>query len=504
MNRRACALLGLVLIGGPVADRSAYAQSTAPSEAVRTEARERFDRGLGLFNAGDNQGALVEFRRAYELVENVVVLFNIGLVYAQTGRAVEATEALDRVLANPGKLSSERLALARKTRDEQAARIASVSVVANVDGGRVEVDGLEAGAIPLGAALRVTSGTHVVAVVAPGYLPQRKEIAIAGGEKRSVAFELVPMQGRLAHLVIKTHVPGADVFADDERIGSTPLVASVSLAPGVHRIDLRRVGYVSASGTVTLSDGATGEIVLEPTEDWSAFATSGTALALDVTETAPVVTIDGRSRGVYSGPLKLAVGPHHVLVERGDFMAAERDVTLDPGRTTTLHFALEPTPEYRARYTQRAQSQRMWGWIGVIGGAAVVGGGVGLVAYDADQRKNGNATANQLNAAIQPHSGSSCDPMTQDSGTLQYRSQCIDPLNTAYGRVSDANTRDYVGWGAVGLGAAGMVTGAILLLTADNPSRYDHAEPGPASGRHISPSIWTARDGGGISVVGAF
>src|SRR5437868_3951814 len=192
MTRAIRALTGaaIVLVGlmPSVSARAQAPNAAAPTEAVagtaaRAEARERFDRGLRLFNAGDNAGALVEFKRAYELVHNPVVLYNIGLVYAQMGRAVEATDALDAVLASPGPLTPERMALARKTRDEQASRIAEVALDANVAGARVEIDGIEVGATPLGAPLRVPGGTHVIGVIAPGFSPERKEIAIASGEK---------------------------------------------------------------------------------------------------------------------------------------------------------------------------------------------------------------------------------------------------------------------------------------------------------------------------------
>jgi hypothetical protein len=507
MNRRVLALAwALNLVANPALLPSASAQVSTPSDAARAEARERFDRGLRLFNSGDNSGALAEFRRAYDLVANTVVLYNIGLVYAQTGRAVEATDALDRVLSRPGELSAERLAIARRTRDEQAARIANVAVAANDAGARVEVDGIEVGTTPLGAPLRITSGTHVVGLVAAGYSPQRKEIAIAGGEKQSLQFELVAMQGRMAHLAVKTHLPGADLYADDQHIGTSPLAASVSLSPGVHRIDLRRSGYTTAAATVTLGDGATGEVTLEPTEDPGALVSSGGILAFDVTETAPVVTIDGQPRGVYGAPVRVAAGPHHVMVERGDFIPAERDVSVDPGKTTTLRIVLEPTPETRTRVAQRVQTQRMWGWIGVVGGAAVAAGGVALVVYDAGQRSDANANAARLNAAIEPHSQSSCDPAAQDSSTPQYQQQCIDPINTAYGRVHDANTRDYFAWSAVGVGAASVVTGVVLLVMADDPHKYDRVALGPGSGfaLHVVPTVWTARDGGGVVLQGAF
>jgi hypothetical protein len=478
------------------------------TDAARAEARDRFDRGLRLFNTGDNAGALVEFRRAFELVENVLVLYNIGLVYAQMGRAVEAADALERVLANPGSLSPERIAFARKIRDEQKARVAEVSVEANVEAARIEVDGLEAGKTPLSAPLRVTSGTHVIAVIAPGYAPQRKEIAVAGGEKQSAKFDLVAMQGRMAHLMVKTHVPGADLYADDQRIGTTPLSASVSLPPGPHRIELRRGGYATAGADMTLGDGAMGEVALEPTEDPSAIATSGGALALNLSESQSVLTIDGLPRGVYRAPLRLAAGPHHLLVERGDFLPLERDFNLDPGRTTTIPLALEPTPDYRTRYESRARSQRTWGFISVIGGVVLVGGGVGLVVYDASQRSDGNAKAASLSARIQSMSGDPvCDPARgNDLTSAQYQAQCSGPLAAADAQVTDANTRDYFAWGAVGLGAAGAALGTILLLTADDPHRYDQPNPtslGATLWRAV-PSFWTRRGGGGVSWSGAF
>ena len=502
MNRRTIAtVLALGIIA--TSPRTGHAQSrTAPTEAARSEARDRFDRGLRFFNGGDNAGALVEFRRAYELVENAAVLYNIGLVYAQMGRAVEATDALNQVLANPGSLPADRLTLARKTRDEQASRIAEVTLEANVAGARVEVDGVEVAATPLAGALRMPSGTHVIGLVAPGFSPQRKEIAIAGGQQNALRFALVAMQGHLAHLAVKTHVPGADLYADDEHIGLTPLSASVSLSPGAHRIELRRAGYTTASANIALSDGATGEVTLEPEEDRTALA-SGGQLALDVNELQPVVTIDGRARGVYASPLRLVPGPHHLLIERGDFEPAEREVTIDPGRTTTVRVILEPTPEFRAHYASRAQAQRTWGLLSVIGGAAVLAGGIGLVVYDSQQRADG--TAKQQSILAQNVPGGACDK-AQDTQTPFYQMNCVAPLNAANAKVEDANTRDDFGWSAVGVGGVAAVLGVVLLITSDDAHRYDPAKSAPdgSASLHVTPTFWTTRGGGGAGLVGSF
>ncbi len=160
-----------------------------PTTAARTEAADRFDRGLRLFNAGDPAAALAEFKRAYALIPNPIVLYNIGLVYARLDRPVEATDALDQVLADPRGLNPERVTMARQTRAEQAARTAEITVTASVDGATLDVDGVEAATLPLEKPLRVKSGTHVVGVVAAGYAPLRKEVTIATGEAQALRFD---------------------------------------------------------------------------------------------------------------------------------------------------------------------------------------------------------------------------------------------------------------------------------------------------------------------------
>src|SRR5271165_5504294 len=120
---RAVAVIAAVTSACALTPARAFAQPS-PTEDVKSEARERFDRGLRLFNDGDNAGALAEFKRAYDLIPNPTVLFNMGLVYAAMGRPVEAVDVLDRVVADPGSLAAERIERAKQARDEQSKRIA--------------------------------------------------------------------------------------------------------------------------------------------------------------------------------------------------------------------------------------------------------------------------------------------------------------------------------------------------------------------------------------------
>ncbi len=191
---------------------SAFAQA---ADANKTEARQRFDRGLSLFNDGDNAGALAEFKRAYELVPNPLVLFNVGLVYAQMGRPVDAVASLDALLAAPGSLAADKLARAKTTRDEQAARIAEVTVTTTVPA-TIQVDNVEVGTTPLAAPLKVAGGVHTVGALATGYAPARKELTVAGGQKAGSGPRgtRADAGARGAPRAQDAHLPAADVVID--------------------------------------------------------------------------------------------------------------------------------------------------------------------------------------------------------------------------------------------------------------------------------------------------
>jgi hypothetical protein len=73
-------------------------------------------------------------------------------------------------------------------------------------------------------------------------------------------------------------------------------------------------------------------------------------------------------------------------------------------------------------------------------------------------------------------------------------------LDDANNRVSDIHTLRTVGWVIAGVGAAGMAAGAVLLLTGDNPHKYDEKPADRLLGQwRVVPVVGP----GGIAVSGA-
>lgn len=464
---------------------------------MRKEAADRFDRGVHLFNEGDNANALLEFKRAYELSGERSILLNIGLVQAQLGRPVEAVEALDQLLAQPSGIDESHTARARVTRDEQSAHIGRLMVTTNVQA-QLEIDNLVVGRTPLTGPIAAASGIRLLTVVAPGKLPIRQEVAITGGQQTDVSLDLLPAQGALANLVVRSAIPGADVLVDSKLVGRTPLPASISLAPGSHEVGLRRAGYRSPTQTIALTEGSTGEVTLEASENPTDTDLVGGFVSLDISQADADVNIDGVPRaGIRSG-LRLPAGPHRLSVARSGFLPFERELSINKGLPRTVRIHLEPTEETRTAHLRRVSAQRRNAYI-TMGAGLVVGGVGGYLVYKAhDDKKAADTASAEVGNQLKP--GGEC-----------YWVQGTEPLSDAtkqgcqarYDRANqmqdDAKLKKWIGWGMAGAGGAALVTGIVLRLLADDPDNFRVAGIG-----QFQPYAWTTSTGGGVGLGGIF
>jgi hypothetical protein len=163
----------------------------SPSPAAMEEAKQRFDRGLDLYTEGEYPLALIEFRRAYELVPNYRVLYNIGQVSIQLGQYANARRALEEYVQKGGDaIPPDRRTAVTKDLAMLEQRTAFVEITVNVPGSDLLVDDVAVGKSPLSAALLVDAGIHRLLVRHPGYLQRNDQVTLAGGDRQTLAVSL--------------------------------------------------------------------------------------------------------------------------------------------------------------------------------------------------------------------------------------------------------------------------------------------------------------------------
>jgi hypothetical protein len=485
-----------LLLGSPGRAQPAAAERApaTPSAAAKAEARERFDRGLRLFEQGDNASALAEFKRANDLIPNPLVVYNMGLVYAAMERPVEAVAALDAFLAQATAAQRSQRRNAERVRAEQAARVAYILVKTEV-AATINVDGIEVGHTPMTEPIAVASGAHVVGAQAQGYLPTRKAVTLAGQITETVVLDLVPAAARKALLSLTSTPLGVEMLVNNQSVGVTPLPASVSVPPGEVRVEARRPGYLRAERTVSLGDGAQGELAFVLQEDPAAPRSSRGVLRIMASEADVDVSIDGTPRTVGAAGLLLPEGRHELRVARPGFEPFEKTVDVTGGGETPLAVVLLPTPETRANYEASARTRRIIGWSTLATGAGLLAAGVGYglskLGDVSDRRKDlEQVLANEANPNHQ------C--FTQNFERTAYR--CDEVHSTAQDRVDAAVLRRNLGFIGAGVGLVVAGIGGYLLLTGDDPDRYRK----PATIALSDAVVWWDERGGGLALAGRF
>jgi tetratricopeptide (TPR) repeat protein len=190
----------------PSADPNAG--ESVPSATVVTEAKQRFDRGLDLYSEGEYPLALIEFTRAYELVPNYRVLYNIAQVGIQLGQYANARRALEQYAAEGSEtMSADRRAGVARDLEMLERRTAFIEINVNVAGAEVLVDDVVEGKSPLGPALLVDAGVHRISVRHTGYQQRMSRVTLAGGDRQALALTLERQPETNSTIVVERAAP---------------------------------------------------------------------------------------------------------------------------------------------------------------------------------------------------------------------------------------------------------------------------------------------------------
>lgn len=158
---------------------------------ARAESEEsaaaRFQQGVELYREGSFEGALAEFRRAYQLNPSYRVLYNIAQAQHALRDFVAAHKSLMQYLADGGAdVTGERRTQVEEMAAKLADRIAFVHISVNCVGADVRIDDVSVGASPLSGPIAVNLGTRKVTATKPGAPAAVRVLTLAGREHAKI------------------------------------------------------------------------------------------------------------------------------------------------------------------------------------------------------------------------------------------------------------------------------------------------------------------------------
>jgi tetratricopeptide (TPR) repeat protein len=164
---------------------------TPPADGAMEEGKGHFQRGVAIFHEGDFRGALVEFRRAYDLTHNYKVLYNLGQTQFELQDYAGALGSFQRYLADGGaEIDAARRASVEDDLKKLAGRVAKIEIKTNAAGAEVTIDDVLVGRAPLDAPVLVSMGRRKVAVQKGALPPSVRYVEVAAGDVATVSLDL--------------------------------------------------------------------------------------------------------------------------------------------------------------------------------------------------------------------------------------------------------------------------------------------------------------------------
>lgn len=182
-----CALaLALTMACAP-----ALADAPKPTKQQIEDAMPHFSKAVELYDENDFAGALVEFKRAYQLAADYHVLFNIAQSYYQVQNYAGALDAFQRYLSDgSASIAKDRRLFCEKEITKLKGRVAKIELVVNVPGATVSVDDEDVATTPLSEPLTVSQGKRKITVSLKDHIPETRTLELSGGDSQRLEFEL--------------------------------------------------------------------------------------------------------------------------------------------------------------------------------------------------------------------------------------------------------------------------------------------------------------------------
>ena len=217
-------------------------------EGVKEKAKKHFQLGAVLYNEGNYEAALVEFRASYKYGKNWKVLFQIGTTLQALHDFVEAEKAFKEYLGEGGDDVPEgKRAEVEEILVQLASVIGSVIVTAPLDGASVYCDGDLVGTTPMDDPFRVPVGQYEVEVRMEGYVDFSAEVEVPGGESVTIEATLDKLEADASTGPALAGPAGAE--ATGEKAAPEPVTPLVEETGAQGRKKIRPGAFWGMAGT---------------------------------------------------------------------------------------------------------------------------------------------------------------------------------------------------------------------------------------------------------------
>jgi hypothetical protein len=167
------------------------AQSKGPADDAAAKAAVRFQQAVELYREGSYEGALAEFRKAYQISPSYRVLFNIAQTQYALHDFVSAHKSFIQYKAEGrGEIPADRRAEVDEMLAKLEERVAQLQISTNVTGADIRVDGVSVGTSPLAELVSVNVGTRKVSAFKTGAPEAVRMITVAGKESVNVELQI--------------------------------------------------------------------------------------------------------------------------------------------------------------------------------------------------------------------------------------------------------------------------------------------------------------------------
>jgi hypothetical protein len=164
--------------------------ANASSDDPALNASRHFQRGVKLSEDADWRAALIEFQRAYAIIPNYRVLFDIGQCRYQIRDYPGALTAFQRYLTEGGdQVPPERRVEVVSDIDLLKGRVAMVRIVSATPGATVGIDDASVGTTPLASPIAVSAGRHKIVASKAGLMDIVRYVDLAGEESVDVSLD---------------------------------------------------------------------------------------------------------------------------------------------------------------------------------------------------------------------------------------------------------------------------------------------------------------------------